>query len=73
MMSLTRVLTIGAFVVAFLGLGVVEWVARREGSRIPTLGDMSGFVMRYRSGRLPVGRIAVYGFWLWLGWHLFAR
>jgi hypothetical protein len=29
--------------------------------------------MRYRSGRLPMGRIAVYGFWLWLGWHLFAR
>jgi hypothetical protein len=73
MMSLTRVLTIGAFVLAFLGLALVEWIGRREGSRVPTLGDISGFVMRYRSGRLPVGRIAVYGFWLWLGWHFFAR
>jgi hypothetical protein len=73
MMSLTRVVTIGCFVLAFLGFGFVEWLGRREGSRVPTLGDISGFVMRYRSGRLPVGRIAVYGFWLWLGWHLFAR
>lgn len=73
MNSLTRVLAIGAFVLAGLGFAAVEWVARREGSRIPTLADISGFVMRYRTGRLPVGRIAVYGFWLWLGWHLFAR
>jgi hypothetical protein len=71
--SLTRVLAIGAFVLAFGGFATVEWVARRGGSRVPTLGDLGGFVMRYRSGRLPVGRIAVYGFWLWLGWHLFAR
>ena len=73
MNSLTRVLTIGAFVLAFAGFATVEWVARRDGSRVPTLADIGGFVMRYRSGRLPVGRIAVYGFWLWLGWHLFAR
>ncbi len=73
MNSLTRVLAIAAFVLAFAGLATVEWVARRDGSRVPTLGDIGGFVMRYRTGRLPVGRIAVYGFWLWLGWHLFAR
>jgi len=73
MNSLTRVLAIGAFVFAFGGFVAVEWAARREGSRVPTIGDISGFVMRYRAGRLPVGRIAVYGFWLWLGWHLFAR
>jgi len=30
-------------------------------------------VMRYQAGRMPVGRIAVYGFWWWLGWHFFAR
>jgi hypothetical protein len=73
MNSLTRVLAIGAFVLAFLGFGAIEWAARREGSRLPTLGDIGGFVMRYRTGGLPVGRVAVYGFWLWLGWHLFAR
>ena len=73
MNSVTRMVTIGAFLLAFAGFATVEWVARREGSRVPTLGDIGGFVMRFRSGRLPVGRIAVYGFWLWLGWHLFAR
>jgi hypothetical protein len=73
MSSLTRALAIAAFAAAFLGFAAVEWAARREGSRVPTIGDIGGFVMRYRTGGLPVGRIAVYGFWLWLGWHLFAR
>ncbi len=72
-MSVTRVLAISAFIVALLLFGVMEWLARREKSRIPTLGDVSGFVMRYRAGRVPVGRIAMYGFWWWLAWHFFAR
>jgi hypothetical protein len=72
-MSLTRVLAIGGFIVAIGLFGLVEWLARREASRIPTLGDLSGFVMQYEVGRLPVGRIAVYGFWWWIGWHFFAR
>jgi hypothetical protein len=52
---------------------VVEMVARREQSRVPTIGDVCAVVMRYRVGRLPVGRIAMFGFWWWLGWHFFAR
>ncbi len=68
-----RLLAIGGFVVALALFALVEWAARREGSRIPTLGDVCGVVLRYRVGRLPVGRLAVYGFWWWVGWHFFAR
>ncbi|MBN1173519.1 MAG: hypothetical protein JXA67_15210 [Micromonosporaceae bacterium] len=72
MMSL-RVLVIALFLAAIALLGVVETVARRERSAVPTLGEMCGFVMSYRLGWLPVGRIGVFGFWWWLGWHFFAR
>ena len=47
--------------------------ARREGSRIPTLGDVCAYVMRYEVGSVPVGRIGLFGFWWWLGWHFLAR
>lgn len=72
-MSVTRILAISGFLLGVLLVGVVEWAARREGSRVPSLADLAGFVMTYRAGRVPVGRIAVYGFWWWLGWHFFAR
>lgn len=72
-MSVTRILAITGFVVAFLLVAVVEALARREHSKIPTLGELVGFVMRYEVGQLPVGRIAVLGFWWWVGWHFFAR
>jgi hypothetical protein len=72
-MSPTRTATILAFVVVAALFAAVEWRARREDSRIPTLSDVCGFVMRYRVGRIPVGRIAVFGFWWWVGWHFFAR
>jgi Family of unknown function (DUF6186) len=72
-MTLPRALAIaGFFLVLVVGLAV-EWAARRPHSRIPTLADVCGFVMRYRIGRLPVGRIAMFGFWWWLGWHFLAR
>ena len=58
---------------AFALLAVVEMAARREHSRVPTIGDVCAVVMGYRVGRLPVGRIAMFGFWWWLGWHFFAR
>jgi len=58
----TRVLTIlGA-------LAVLELLGRRKGSRIPTLGEWLGYVMRSRAGRLLI----LLG-WLWLGWHYFSR
>jgi hypothetical protein len=72
-MSVTRTLAITGFLVAFLLVAVVEVLARRERSKIPTLGELVGFVMRYEVGQLPVGRIAVFGFWWWVGWHFFAR
>jgi hypothetical protein len=72
-MSLTRIVAISVFCLAVaLGAGV-EVAARRAGSKVPSLASMAGFVMRYRAGRMPVGRIAVYGFWWWIGWHFFAR
>lgn len=64
-------------IVGFLGslvlFAVVEWAARREGSRIPTLSDVCAYVMQYEVGPVPVGRIGLLGFWWWLGWHFFAR
>jgi len=56
--------------------GVREAIAntpRSPGNAIPGLADIAGFVMAYRVGRVPVGRIAVLGFWWWIGWHFFAR
>ncbi|HEY2948987.1 MAG TPA: DUF6186 family protein [Micromonosporaceae bacterium] len=72
-MSTTRLLAIGGFVLVALVVAFVEWRARREDSKIPTMGDVAAFVMQYEAGRLPVGRIAVLGFWWWVGWHFFAR
>ncbi|HET8681645.1 MAG TPA: DUF6186 family protein [Micromonosporaceae bacterium] len=72
-MSVTRLLAITGFLLAIGLVAVVEWLARRERSRIPTFGDLAAFVMGYEVGRLPVGRIAVLGFWWWVGWHFFAR
>jgi hypothetical protein len=51
-----------------LALFLLEFLARREGSRVPTLGQWLGYVLRPRAGRLLV----LLG-WLWLGWHFFSR
>ncbi|HKD96483.1 MAG TPA: DUF6186 family protein [Micromonosporaceae bacterium] len=72
-MSVTRIIALSVFGIAAALAAGVEIAARREGSRIPSLAAIAGFVMRYRAGRMPVGRIAVYGFWWWIGWHFFAR
>jgi hypothetical protein len=72
-MNAIRALAIGGFLVALLLAAVLEWAARREGSRIPTLGDVCAYVMRYEVGPVPVGRIGLFGFWWWVGWHFFAR
>jgi hypothetical protein len=68
-----RPLTIAVFLLAAALVGVLEWLARRDGSRIPTLAQLCEAAMAYRVGRVPVGRLAVLGFWWWLGWHLLAR
>jgi hypothetical protein len=64
----TRVITIIGFAALILALFVLEFLARRKGSRIPTLGEWLGYVMRPKAGRLLI----LLG-WLWLGWHYFSR
>lgn len=64
----TRVITIAGFAALILALFVLEFLARRKDSRIPTLGEWLGYVMRTKAGRLLV----LLG-WLWLGWHYFSR
>jgi hypothetical protein len=61
------------FALGTVGLVVLSWLSHREESKIPSFADLAGFVMTYRVGRVPVGRIAVLGFWWWVGWHFFAR
>jgi len=69
----SRMLVISAFLLAFAAFVVVEWLSRRDDSKVPSISDVTAFVMQYEVGRLPVGRVAVYGFWWWVGWHFFAR
>jgi len=64
----TRVITIVGFAAVILAAGGLEFLGRREGSRIPRLGEWLGYVMRPRAGRLLI----LLG-WLWLGWHYFSR
>lgn len=70
---MSRIIVIGLFILAGAMFGVVAWFAHREDSKIPSLGEVAGFVMQYEVGRVPVGRVAVLGFWWWAGWHFFAR
>ena len=70
---MSRVIVISLFALAGVALAVLALLSRRESSRVPTLGDVTAFVMDYRVGKLPVGRIAVLGFWWWAGFHFFAR
>ena len=64
----TRVITIVGFAAVIGALFVLEFLGRRRDSRIPTLGEWLGYVMRPRAGRLLI----LLG-WLWLGWHYFSR
>jgi hypothetical protein len=72
-MSVSRVIIINLFAVTAVLFAVVGLLSRREDSKIPTMGDLGGFVMQYHVGKVPVGRIALLGFWWWVGWHFFAR
>jgi Family of unknown function (DUF6186) len=64
----TRVITIVGFACVIGALAALEVTARRGATRIPTLGQWLGYVMRPRTGRALI----LLG-WLWLGWHYFAR
>jgi Family of unknown function (DUF6186) len=64
----TRVITITGFACVIIALFVLELIGRRPATRIPTLGEWLGYIMRARAGRAAI----LLG-WLWLGWHYFAR
>ncbi|MGO9082945.1 MAG: DUF6186 family protein [Streptosporangiaceae bacterium] len=64
----TRIITIIGFGAVISVLFVLEYLGRRPGNRIPTIGEWLGYVMRK-----PIGRFLVLLGWLWLGWHYFAR
>jgi Family of unknown function (DUF6186) len=52
-----------------IGAGVVlQLLALRSGSKVPTLGHALRRAMRTRSGR-----IGVVAGWAWIGLHFFAR
>jgi hypothetical protein len=64
----TRAITIIGFAAVIIALLALELIGRRPGTRVPTLGEWLGYLMRARAGRAAV----LLG-WLWLGWHYFAR
>lgn len=70
---MTKTIIIVAFLAVTVAVAALELLARRDNSKIPTLSDLTAFVMTYRAGNVPMGRIAVLGFWWWVGWHFFAR
>jgi hypothetical protein len=47
---------------------VLNLLAHRPGSRIPTMGALFARIMHTRTGR-----IAVVAWWAWLGLHPFSR
>jgi hypothetical protein len=68
-MNLTaREVTVAGYLLFLAAGAILEVLARRAGSRIPTLGAAMSRAMRSRSAR--VGIVAG---WAWLGLHFFAR
>jgi len=64
----SRAITILGFALVGLAALVVELIARRPSSRVPTLSELVGFVMRERWGRLGILFV-----WWWLGFHFLSR
>jgi len=64
----TRTITIAGFLAVIGALVVLELMGRSRRTRIPTVGEWLGYVMRPAAGRALILLT-----WLWLGWHYFAR
>ena len=64
----TRIVTIIGFAGVIAALVALEIIGRRRTTRVPTLGEWLGYLMRARAGRALI----LLG-WLWLGGHYFAR
>lgn len=63
-----RALAIGGWIAIFTAMFVWQTVGLLQGPWWPTMSDMLRAVMR-----APVGRWALFGAWLWIGWHVFIR
>jgi hypothetical protein len=63
-----RAITAAGYVLIGVAALVVELVARRPGSRVPTISQLLGHLMREKWGRL-VMLLA----WWWLGFHFLSR
>ncbi|WP_084958311.1 DUF6186 family protein [Thermoactinospora rubra] len=57
-----------AYGLAVGGLIVLEALARRPGSALPTAGECLAWAMGH-----PAGRVLVVLAWWWAGWHFLAR
>jgi len=67
--EVTRMIGIVGWAVLFALIVVWEGIGLRfPHDAWPTLSDMLRVVMR-----TPVGRWAMFGVWVWLGWHVFIR
>ena len=63
-----RAITIAGYVLIGAAAVLVELIARRPSSRVPTLSQVIRHVMNERWGR--VGMLLV---WWWLGFHFLSR
>ena len=64
----THAITIIGFSFVAALLIVLELAAHRRGSRVPTAGQVLGFLMQTK-----VTRLLILLLWGWVGWHFFAR
>ena len=51
-----------------IALAAMLLLGRREKSRVPTVEELLGHVMKTNTGR-----VCSILFWIWVGWHFFAR
>ncbi|MBI1758371.1 MAG: hypothetical protein HYR62_03985 [Actinobacteria bacterium] len=64
----SRMIIIVLFGLVILNVLALDRRGRRPESKIPTLGELLGYL-----AAKPVGRTFVLALWAWTGWHFFAR
>ena len=64
----SRWITIAGFALIAVALVAVHFYGRKPNTRVPSLGELCGYVIRDRWGRVGL----LLGWW-WLGWHFLAR
>jgi len=63
-----RTLAIAGWAVILTALFTWQTLGLLHGPEWPTMSDMLRALMR-----TPVARWALFGAWLWIGWHVFIR